>query len=396
MPSTNLNRILIGLLLCCIFGCDLTHPEVITTPILYLNILTKEGDLAQKNTRIILRETPDSLSIAYEGKMKRRGGFSIGFPKHSFEIDLKEDVSIAQLPADDDWILNANYIDKTFLRHVVCYELFSAMGASNLASKCSYVEVDINGSYSGLYVLMEKLDKSGLAINDEDSLAFIFKEPHIFRASYENVTPQHVDNFHQQTFPKIKKNDKRATIEGIRDFILNSDEPTFQEHFPQLFDMENIIDWHLLLLISNNGDGILKNFYLYKQDSLAPIRVAPWDYDHSFGRDGDNELNLDERPLDIHRSILFDRLLQSDWYTSQLKERWTHLNRQDILSVEGLKQRILQKADALGEAVGKNAERWPFESKHYFDANTFDQEIDIMLQFIDLRHNRLSTYFESL
>ena len=58
------------------------------------------------------------------GKIKRRGGYSMRFAKHSYELDFKEDISLAGLPADDDWILNANYIDKTFLRHVVSYELF--------------------------------------------------------------------------------------------------------------------------------------------------------------------------------------------------------------------------------------------------------------------------------
>ncbi len=49
-----------------------------------------------------------------------------------------------------------------------------------------------------------------------------------------------------------------------------------------------------MLLLSNNGDGVMKNFLLYKIDSNTPFRIALWDYDHSFGRDGDNELNLME------------------------------------------------------------------------------------------------------
>ena len=46
---------------------------------------------------------------------------------------------------------------------------------------------------------------------------------------------------------------------------------------------------HLLLYLSNGGDGITKNFYIYKMDEETPFRIALWDCDHSFGRDGDNE-----------------------------------------------------------------------------------------------------------
>ncbi len=334
--------------------------------------------------------------VRYEGRVERRGGSSISFSKHSYEIDLNEDIPLLDLPDDDDWILNANYIDKTFLRHVVSYELFMAMNEKNEASQCEYIEVQLNSIYNGLYVLMEKLDKSSLEINGEDTSAVIFKEPHLFRESYENIIPQDEDNFHQQTFPKIGKKNKAGFIEGIRKFILTSSDAVFSKEIFGIFDMENIIDWHLLLLISNNSDGILKNYYLYKTDANTPVRIAPWDYDHSFGRDGDNELNLDERPLKIERSILFSRLLQFNWYKQLLKNRWEKLNDSGVLSEQDLKQRVIKKSTEVREPAIKNFEMWPVNSSWYYDSNNFDQEIEIMLQFIELRHRRLREYFNAL
>lgn len=343
---------------------------------------------------ITLHLTKDSTS--YEARIERRGGFSIIYPKHSFEIDLKEDISLAGLPADDDWIVNANYIDKTFIRHVFSYDLFYRMDENNLVSKTEFVEVQLNGRYNGLYVLMEKLDKSSLNIDGSDSQAVIFKEPHIFRESYDNIVPQDVDNFHQQTYPKIEDEDKRATIELLREFILTSSASEFENSISELIDLENIIDWHLLLLVSNNNDGILKNFYLYKIDNVTPFRISPWDYDHSFGRDGDNELNLDERPLNIERSILFKRLLENQWYKDKLKTRWEDLNTSGILSATGLKNKISSESAAIKQLAERNFELWPITAEWYYDSNNFDQEIDIMLQFIDLRHERLTEYFDTI
>lgn len=389
--------LLFGLLIfICLTGCERIEPVYKNDNIGCINIEFDDVIPADYKIRVDFFVSDGGEMVDYEAKAERRGGSSMSFPKHSFEIDLNKDIPLLNLPEDDDWILNANYIDKTFLRHVVSYELFMAMNDKNEASRCECVEVQLNSVYNGLYVLMEKLDKSSLDINGKDSAAVIFKEPHLFRKSYENLIPQDENNFHQQTFPKIEDKNKAHFIEEIREFILTSSDEAFSKRISSIFDMENIIDWHLLLLISNNSDGILKNFYLYKTDANTPVRIAPWDYDHSFGRDGDNELNLDKRPLKMERSILFSRLLQFNWYKLLLKNRWVQLNDLGILSEQGLKQRIVEKSKEVREPAIKNFELWPVNSSWYYDSNSFDQEIEIMLRFIELRHSRLSEYFNSL
>ena len=382
------NPRIILFLLFVVLGCS----QKIIAPV-QINIEFKGSVPKDHKIKMTLIETSKSQQKVYEGKIERRGGYSISFPKHSFEIDLQKDISLADLPEDDDWILNANYIDKTFLRHVLSYEIFSAMGPNNISSESRYVEVTLNNKYNGLYLLMEKLDKSSLDVDGSNSMGMIFKEPHIFRETYDGITARKLNNFHQQTYPKIKTEDKRDDIEAVREFILTTNNREFKEGISKVFDMENIIDWHLLLLISNNSDGILKNFYLYKVNTETPIRIAPWDYDHSFGRDGDNELNLDKRPLKIERSILFKRLLKFDWYRSKLKQKWLELNENNILSEIGLKRSVLIKSKRITNIVKKNFELWPIESQWYYDSNNFKKEIDIILKFIEVRHARLTKYF---
>ncbi len=126
------------------------------------------------------------------------------------------------------------------------------------------------------------------------------------------------------------------------------------------------------------------------------MRVAPWDYDHSFGRDGDNELNLNDRPLNVERSILFKRLLGCEWYKKKLKNKWRKLNNNDILSVKGLRERIAMKSNLIEKKAKKNFKIWPINASIYYDANDFEQEIEIMYTFIEIRHKYLTTYFSKL
>ncbi|MBJ05366.1 MAG: hypothetical protein CMP65_05660 [Flavobacteriales bacterium] len=362
---------------------------------------TNELFIYTNDKQISLNKTPVSIKTINQKKpihgfIKTRGGSSISYPKKSYEIDLKKDYKIGNLPKDDDYILNSNFIDKTFLRHVLSFKIFTQMNSNNISPKTDYTQLYINDNYQGLYVIMEKMDKSTLKINNNDSLAFIFKEPHIFRNDYAKITPQKKDNFHQQTYPKIQSLNHYSYIEEIRDFIIKSDNDIFNKNIDSIFDIDNIIDWHLLLLITNNSDGILKNFYIYKIDSETPLRIAPWDYDHSFGRDGDNELNMNERKADIKRSILFNRLLEFDWYKKKLKNRWIQHNENDILSIYGLEMHINKLYLSIEKSINKNNQIWPTNHQVYFDTNSSKEEVKIMIKFIKIKHQELTQYFKSI
>lgn len=331
-----------------------------------------------------------------EGDIEKRGGFSSGFYKHSYELGLERDYPLAGLPKDDDWILNSSFIDKTFLRHALSFDLFREMGPHNLSPRYQYLELYRGQKYEGLYILMQKLDRSTLDVHKNDDEAVIFKEPHLFRLSYENQVPEDPNNFHHQIYPDLEVANKNEEMEGLRSFILTADNQVFRDKFGEYFYLENILDWHLLLLLSNNSDGILKNFYLFRQRKGQAYQVAIWDYDHSFGRDGDNELNLEDVLPDVTRSILFSRLMQESWYKEALKDRWQYHKDSGLFTGEKLKDRISDQAVLIRPFAEQNFEKWPLDSFGYFDDNDFDQEIEIMLQFINQRIPLLEKYFEEL
>jgi hypothetical protein len=331
-----------------------------------------------------------------EGDIEKRGGYSSGFYKHSYEIGLEREYPIAGLPKDDDWVLNSSYIDKTFLRHPVSFDLFREMGEQNRSPQCQYLELFIGQEYQGLYILMEKLDRSTLGLYKYDEEAVVFKEPHLFRKSYENQVPEDPDNFHHQTYPAIEIANMNDDLEELRDFILNAEEEVFNDRIGEFFDLQNILDWHLLLLVTNNSDGILKNFYLFRQRDDQAYQIAIWDYDHSFGRDGDNELNLSNELPDLTRSILFSRLMQQNWYLEALKDRWQYQKDSGLFTWEALSSRISDQAALIQPFAEDNFEKWPLDAPWYYDENDFEEEIEIMLQYLSQRMPLLEKYFEEL
>ena len=362
-----------------------------------INII-KEGPIRWKNKescKIIYTDgwTEDKLSA----KIKCRGGYSSKYYKHSYSLELDNKFCIGNLPKDDDWILNANYIDKTLMRHKISYDLFREMNAKNVAARSAYVNVSLNDRYDGIYVAMEEINASMVGLDKGDPFAMLFKDPPIFYTEKLSYV-QEPSNYYQQKYPKINSNNKTYYIEKFIDFLFNSNDNDFVKEVSSWVDIENVIDWHIILLFSNNGDGIMKNFYLYKLNEATPFRFAIWDYDYSFGRDGDNELNLMERELNCNRAILLERLSQipETGYLPKLKKRWLELRDLNIISIDNFKTHIEQNDKVISKEIEKNFERWPIDGKWYFDNNNYEQELDLMLTFVKLRIAHLDEYFYSL
>jgi hypothetical protein len=298
---------------------------------------------------------------------------------------------------DDDWILNASYIDKTFQRHKLSYDLFRKMNVYNKAAHCAYASVYVNGKHEGLYVVMEEINGSMLGLKNGDDHAMLFKDPPIF---YEERLDwvQDSNNYYQQKYPKISVLNYAEPLDRFNNIIFNSEDFIFDGVVPYWISTKNVIDWHLILLLTNNDDGLYKNFYLYKYGKINPFNIAIWDYDHSFGRDGDGELNMLDRNVDPEKIVLIKRLMESKEidYRGKLTERWSELRENGTFTVKNLYDMIDENGKEIKPYLKSNFERWPLKSKWYQDANTYDQEIKIMKEYIQKRIPQLDEYFNTL
>lgn len=95
--------------------------------------------------------------------IEQRGSSSSDFPKKSYGFEFQtqngEDTSrsVLGMPAQSDWILSANFSDKSLMRNTFAYDLARAMGW--YASRSRYVELFLNGEYQGIYVVLEKIKR---------------------------------------------------------------------------------------------------------------------------------------------------------------------------------------------------------------------------------------------
>lgn len=347
-------------------------------------------------------ETKVRCKIVYQGetffgRVKFRGGMSSRYDKHSMTIEFNKEKSIAGLPKNDDWILNASYIDKTFQRHKLSFDLFRSMSVKNKAPRCAYIPVYINDNYQGLYVVMEKVNGSWLNFDRSDpEKAMLFKDALVFKDG-KLAEAQEPDNYYQQKFPKIYEIDYTSRLDRFKKFLFESEDLEFEKSIGKWVDLKSVVDWQLLLMFTNNDDGLYKNFYLYSEKDSKRFKFIPWDYDHSFGRDGDYELNLIDRELGWERMILFKRLMKCEniGYPQMLKSRWEEL-RKEVFTERNLYRMIDENHQAVKPFVKENTERWPMNSKWYSDENTYEEEMDILRKYVPMRLKQLDDFFHTL
>jgi hypothetical protein len=114
---------------------------------------------------------PKDTANIYHGNIgiEIRGRYSASLPQKPYGLETRDslgenlNVPLFHMPEENDWILLANYNDKTFLRNTLACEIFRKMG--HYAPRTQFSEVIVNNIYQGIYVFTEKIKRDENRIN---------------------------------------------------------------------------------------------------------------------------------------------------------------------------------------------------------------------------------------
>jgi len=244
---------------------------------------------------------------------------------------------------------------------------------------------------------MQRINAKFCQIDKKDSESCLFKDPPVF---FENRIsfPNSGTNYYDQKYPEITEKDFSPQLDSFNKLLFSSSDSVFAKNIANWIDIENIIDWHILLLLSNNADGLNKNFYIYRKNKDTVFRITIWDYDHSYGRDGDNELNMLKYEIDCSKNILLKRLMSTNAcsYKVKLAKKWNELRESGVISVSSIKYMILKNHYIIQQDIDKNFELWPTNSTDYYDDNDYYQEIALLFKYFEIRIPELDNYFDNL
>jgi hypothetical protein len=343
---------------------------------------------------------PEDAANIYNGNVgiELRGRYSQGLPQKPYGFETIDgignnfDVSLFGFPAENDWILLANYNDKSFVRNSLIFYLFRKMG--HYAPRTQHCEVIVNDDYQGIYVFTEKIKRdkgrvniSKMDIDDNagDSLTggYIFKIDYMGSNDYwtSHYTP--VDNDSVQfvyTYPDPK--DITITqrkylshyVDGFENVLFGDGFKDASSGYRKYVDVNSFVDYFIISEITRNIDAYKKScFYYKKADSKGGLIYAgpAWDFDWAMKNfwecfcaniDGSgwayqiHQCTMDQ--WDPMPPAWITRMITDPYFSSHISERYTYL-RKNVLSNNYIFNYIDSTKKVLDSAQVRHYKRWP-------------------------------------
>ena len=359
--------------------------------------------------------------------------FLPGLVKKPYGIELWTDstgvkakkLSLLQMPEETDWVLNASYNDRSFMRDFIAQSLAGRIGL--LHSKAKFVELIINDEYRGVYVLMEKVKqgKNRVPISDlyptenagdDVTGGYLLKidktsgSPSTsWKSNYTSgITATQKCEF-QIEYPQYGLITQQQLV-YIRDYINNWEKKLMTEDmndpkasFRDYMDVSSFVNYFILNEVTRNVDGYRLSTYLYKdKESLGgKIKMGPaWDFNIALGNA--DYLNGWKTDGFVYKAMENDggkndywqvpfwwnKLIQDASFRKALATRWKTV-RSSFLNTSTLFATIDSAQVVLKDPLTRNFQKYPLMGKkiwpNYYVGATLSDEVNWLKNWIQGR-----------
>jgi hypothetical protein len=329
----------------------------------------------------------------------------------------QRDTSLLGLPTEHDWILYAPYSEKTHIHNPLTYQLMQNMGW--YAPRCRYVELFINGSYQGIYVLMEKIkrDKKRVDVSkmlptsltgDAVTGGYIVKVDKITGApAWDWYTPS--GGVYMQTeYPKYSDL-LPAQLAYIKAYVDSFDNALFGPSFTdpvlgyrRFINVPSFIDEFIIYELSNNIDGYRLSAFFNKDKASKCGKLAyepSWDFNLAYGNgdycNGDTYAGwqLFSGCGTDGSGHWVNKMTTDPWFANQLHCRWNDLragalsNAKVMGTIDSIYQLLTinnaaNRDSAMYNVLGTYV--WP-NSSYYSVPNDYKEVVDSMKSWLTNR-----------
>jgi hypothetical protein len=288
--------------------------------------------------------------------------------KKPYKLKLDTKTSLLGMPADKDWVLLANYADKTMLRTRVAFELGNRASLA-WSPRMRFVEVFINDEYLGTYQLGEGIKVDNDRVNipeiEEDEISgteltggYLLEIDARLDGDVVFVTnhgiPIVIDT------PEAPPPEQFAYIQ---DYIQQTEDALYSDDFADpetgyaaYMDVDSFVDWYLINeLMKNNDAQFSTSCWMYKQRDGKLFMGPLWDFDISAGNINFNG-NDDPTGWWVRRALWIERLLEDPGFQARLQARWNELKADQF---DTILDYIDESVPLLEQAQANNFQRWP-------------------------------------
>jgi subtilisin-like proprotein convertase family protein len=306
------------------FAANAPTPTIVNTNIPLVVIQSNGNNISQgpkvlANMKIIDNGIGNLNNIAdignvYSGNIgvRIRGSFSASLPQKPYSVELygnttniDTSISLLGMPAESDWILQATYNDRSFVRNKLMYHIWDEMG--HYATRSRYCEVIVDNEYMGVYLLMEKIkrDDDRISISklqpsdttgDQLTGGYIISHDYFENGWGSNYSPLSCPTrFYDfnYIYPKVQNivpqqgNYIKNFFDDIENRLYGTNPNDSLLGYKAKIHLNSFADYMLANEMAWNGDGYKKSMYFWKdRDSVDKnLHAGPiWDFDWALKR----------------------------------------------------------------------------------------------------------------
>ncbi len=406
--------IMLGLAL---FQTTKAQEQLTNLPTIYITTdngqFVKEKEVYLKGKITIKSSVPSEVISNVVMEIKGRGNSTWNMPKKPFRIKLDKKASLLGLPAKEkNWVLLANYADKTLMRNAVAFKISEITGLEFTPS-VRFVDVVFNNEFLGNYILTDQVEVADFRVPVEKQEVTDTTEPAVtggylleidgFAASEPKwfTTPQGL-----KVTVKYPKDDEinDDQMKYITDFTRGFENILFSQDFknPETgyrvsVDTVSLVNWYIGCELSGNSDSFWST-YIYKKRLDDKFYFGPmWDYDIAFNNDSrlGNAQEKAMREVAHQPRTWIEQLWKDEWFQKAVERRWKELVN------DGLEDKIvsyINETEALLQSSQtKNYEKWKtLNTKVHYEIAlfpTYTGGVDFLRSYVRNRITFLSRNF---
>ena len=236
----------------------------------------------------------DTTLLESPFQMKGRGQSSWGMPKKPFRLKLDENhhSKVFGMPANRDWVLIANYSDKSLLRNTLGYKVSRIVGLT-WTPRVRACDVYINNAYQGSYLVVQHKEVAGKKVDITPVTPEDNSEEAVQGDYYIEIESNDRDyRTAKLRIPIIFKDPKKSELTDtqrkyIMTYIADWEAAVANEDFDkvwEMMDMESFAKFWVIEELAKNIDGnFRKSTFMTKERGKKLILYHIWDFDIAFG-----------------------------------------------------------------------------------------------------------------
>jgi hypothetical protein len=347
-----------------------------------------------------------------DAEMRGRGNYSWSFAKKGFNLNPDDSLDFCGMGKSKKWALVANHYDRSLLRNSAAGFVGKVFSNLEYTPKDSAVDLYVNGSFRGSYILIERVNLEGGRI-DEEELKF---EDNPADCQQPNITGTYLlewdfrkganYNFGANSHGWVGLNEPEdedycsAMGSYINGYVDDADRDLYDgaadsNDWMSRIDLDSAVDYYIAMEFLKPVDGNMwASVYMYKPRG-EKIHFGPlWDFDLAMGsatRAGNvvspsgwylrNPVNVSAKQTEI---TWFNRMNQNPTFRAAVKARWNQID-QNLDNVVGY---VRDQERLIDQSADDNYGKWNHSSKisqYQVIKSSWGADVDYLADWLDKR-----------